>query len=177
MKKNIFNFFRRNNSDKQLLDRLKDLQNQLNFLIEKSKEKYYLRITSKLSNIGKNSKTYWSILKSFLTGKKVPCIPLLFENNKCITDFKKKAELFNSSFSNQCSLIDKNSHFTNKTNERLSSIKITDDDILKIIAKLDPNKAHGHDVISIRMKKVCSISTAHKKRSFPLRISSVNVQL
>ena len=39
-KKNIFNCFRQNNNDKQLLDRLKDLQAQLNFLIEKSKGKY-----------------------------------------------------------------------------------------------------------------------------------------
>ena len=51
-KKNIFNCFRRNNNNKQLLDRLKDLQLQLNFLIEKSKGKYYSRITSKLSDIG-----------------------------------------------------------------------------------------------------------------------------
>ena len=33
-----------------------------------------------------------------------------------------------------------------------------DDDILKIIAKLDPNKAHGHDKTSIRMIKICSTS-------------------
>ena len=69
-KKNIFNCFPRNKNDKQLLDRLKDLQTQLNFLIEKSKGKYYSQITNKLSDIGKSSKTYWSILKSFLFGKK-----------------------------------------------------------------------------------------------------------
>ena len=40
-KKNIFNYFHRNNNKKQLLDRLKDLQTQLNFLIEKSKGKFY----------------------------------------------------------------------------------------------------------------------------------------
>ena len=40
-KKNIFNCFRRNNNSKQLLDRLKYLQAQLNFLIEKSKGKYF----------------------------------------------------------------------------------------------------------------------------------------
>ena len=70
-KKNIFNCFRRNNNDKQLLNRLKDIQAQLNFLIEKSKGKYYSRLTSKLSDIGKSSKAYWSILKSFLIGKKI----------------------------------------------------------------------------------------------------------
>ena len=57
-KKNIFSCFRRNNNDKQLLDRLKDLQALLNFLIEKSKGNYYSRITSKLSDIDKSSKTY-----------------------------------------------------------------------------------------------------------------------
>ena len=77
-KKNIFDCFRRNNNHKQLLDSLKDLQAQLNFLIEKSKGKYYSRITSKLSDIGKSSKTYWSILKSFLIGKKIPCVPTPF---------------------------------------------------------------------------------------------------
>ena len=94
------NSFRRNNNDKQLLDRLNDLQVQLNFLIEKSKEKYYSRLISKLSDIGKSSKVYCSILKSFLIGKKVSCILPLFENNEYITDFKKKAELFNSFFAN-----------------------------------------------------------------------------
>ena len=92
------NCYRRNNNDKQLLDRLKDLQAQLNFLIEKSKGKYYSQITSKLFDIGKSSKAYWSILKSLQKKKKIPCILPLFENNEYIADFKKKAELFNSFF-------------------------------------------------------------------------------
>ena len=32
------------------------------------------------------------------------------------------------------------------------------EDIYKIIKNLDPNKAHGHDMISICMTKLCSIS-------------------
>ena len=146
-KKSIFNCFRQNNNDKQLLDRLKDLQAQLNFLIEKSKGKYYSRLTSKLSGISKSSKTYWSILKSFLIGKKVPCIPPVFENNEYSTDYQKKAELFNSFFGSQCCIINNNSQLppalSYKTNERLSSV--TDDDILNVISKPDPNKVHGHD--------------------------------
>ena len=31
------------------------------------------------------------------------------------------------------------------TNERLSSVRIADDDILKIIEKPDPNKTHNHE--------------------------------
>ena len=101
-------------------------------------------------------------MKSFFIGKKISCVPPLFENNKYITDFKKKVELFNSCFANQCSLINNNSQLpptlSFKTNKRLSSVKITDGDILKKIAKLDPNKAHGHDKINICMIKICSTS-------------------
>ena len=92
-KKNIFNCFHRSNNAKHLLDRLKDLQTHLNFLIEKSKGKYYSQITSKLSDIGKSSKTYWSILKSSLIGKKSPCVPPLFENNEYITEKRKKKKV------------------------------------------------------------------------------------
>ena len=66
----------------------------IKFSHEKSKGKYYSRITSKSSDIGESSKTYWSIMKSFFIGKKIPFIPPLFENNEFITHFKKK-ELFN----------------------------------------------------------------------------------
>ena len=34
----------------------------------------------------------------------------------------------------------------------------TSDDILKINKNLDPNKAHGHDMVSIRMIKICDAS-------------------
>ena len=79
----------------QLLDKLKDLHTQLYFLIEQSKAKYYSRITSKVCDVGKNSKTYWSILKSFLIGKKIPYIPPLFENNEYNTDSRKKGNYSN----------------------------------------------------------------------------------
>ena len=79
-----------------------------------------------------------------------------------ITDFKKKAELFNSFCGNQCFLINNNSQLpptlSYNANQRLSAVKITDYDILELIAKLDPNKAHGHDKISTCMIKICSTS-------------------
>ena len=42
-----------------------------------------------------------------------------------------------------------------KTRESLTTIDFSNNDILKIIRNLDPNKAHGHDMISIRMVKIC----------------------
>ena len=69
--------------------------------IEASKEKYYCRMTNKLTNVEKSSKAYWSILKSFLNNKKIPLIPPLFYKNCFITNFKGKAEPFNSFFADQ----------------------------------------------------------------------------
>ena len=44
------------------------------------------------------------------------------------------------------------------TYERLSTVKFSNTDILKIIENLDPNKEPGHDKISIRMMPICKIS-------------------
>ena len=41
------------------------------------------------------------------------------------------------------------------TNRSLSSFQFTANDIKSIINKLDPNKALGHDMISICMIKLC----------------------
>ena len=49
-----------------------------------------------------------------------------------------------------------NLHFT--TEKRLDTLNFSDNDIEKIIEKLDPNKVHGHDKISIRMIKICGKS-------------------
>ena len=45
-----------------------------------------------------------------------------------------------------------------KTDSSLYSVKFSTENILQIINKLDSNKAHGHDEISIRMLKICGSS-------------------
>ena len=55
-------------------------------------------------------KTYWSILNSLLpNNKRIPCIPLLLHQNRYITKYKDKVELFNNVFTNQCTIIDNSS--------------------------------------------------------------------
>ena len=92
------------------------------------------------------SKCYWSILKSFFNNKKIPCIPPLIQNNQFAVDFKEKSELFNSFFAKQCTHIETGSNLPTqilcRTDESFSTINFTEDDILSIIRKLDPNKAH-----------------------------------
>ena len=40
------------------------------------------------------------------------------------------------------------------TEKRLSNVQISNEKIIKITNNLDPNKAHGHDMISIRILKL-----------------------
>ena len=42
-----------------------------------------------------------------------------------------------------------------RTNKSLNNTNFTEDEILSVIRKFDPNKAHGHDQISIRMLQIC----------------------
>ena len=72
------------------------MQDSLRKNIEISKQKYYAKQATKLTSNKINPKCYWSILKSFLNNKKIPCIPPLIHNNQFITDFKEKSELLNS---------------------------------------------------------------------------------
>ena len=97
-------------------------------------------------------------IKNFLNNKKILIIPPLFYENRFITDFKEKAQLFNIFFSKHCSVIPNNSSLPADVNyitdKRLSTVTFSARDIGKIIQNLDSNKAHGHN-LSIRLLKIC----------------------
>ena len=93
--------------------------------------------------------------------KKIPCVPLLLHQDNLLLNSKKKTNIFNNFFANQCSIVSNYSELLvtlTKKHESLSTINFSTDDILKIIRNLDSNKAHGHDMISIRMIKICDTS-------------------
>ena len=95
--------------------------------------------------------------KTFVNGKKIPCIPPILHEDKFVTDFQVKSEVFNSHFAKQCSLLKNESQslpqLLPRGNTCLSTVTFSENDILKVIQKLDPNKAHSHDK-SIRMLKL-----------------------
>ena len=130
--------------------------------IKNAKNKYFSRISEKLNNPKTSIKCYWSLIKILLNGKKVPCVPLIYNINRYVTDFEEKCQLFNFYFLEQCTLLKNISTLPNicskHTNNILDTIVFSKEDIYKIIKNLDPNKAHGHDMISIRMIKLRSIS-------------------
>ena len=70
--------------------------------------------------------------------------------------------MFNNFFADQCSVLRNKSELpatlSKKTCESLTTIDFSNNDILKIIRNLDTNKTHGHDLISIRMVKICDDS-------------------
>ena len=66
----------------------------------KLQQQYFAKFVKNLSDPNISSKTYWSILKCFLTDKKVPSILPIFHENRFNNDFK--TELFHSFFANQC---------------------------------------------------------------------------
>ena len=112
----------------------------------------YYSLTSQLANAATSLKKYWCILKVFLNNKNILCIPLLFHENKFVTNFKEKAKLFNTFFANQCTLLNNSSVLPNNlaklTNKSLDTVNFSTDTVSKIISNLDPNKAHSHDMLS-----------------------------
>ena len=163
MKKNaIYKNYLKNNKSNQSFATFRSFQSQLSSLITNLKNKYYSKVAKKLLDPSTNPKTYWSILKTFLNNKKILVIPPSFHDNKFITDFKQKAEIFNSHYSKQCTPFINNSKIPSecprKSNESLSSITFEINYIEKIIKNLDLNKSHGHDMLGIRMLKLCGES-------------------
>ena len=73
-----------------------------------------------------------------------------------------KAGLFNDLFTRQCSLVNNKSELpsvlTKKLCNSLSAVEFLTYDTLKTMRNLNPNKAYGHNMISIRMLKVCDES-------------------
>ena len=88
----------RSNTNTQLLNKLNHLQEQLNFLINRSKQNCYTRKTKSCTSVSKSCQVYQSLLRRLLNNKKMPLVPPLFHENKFVMDFKERA--FKFSFCN-----------------------------------------------------------------------------
>ena len=89
-----FKRFRNDTHNICLIRQLNFLQDSLIDSIEASKQKYYCRMTNKLTNAKESSEGYNSILKTSLNNKKIPIIPPLFYENPFITNFQNKGQTF-----------------------------------------------------------------------------------
>lgn len=140
-----------------------NIRNKTNALIAKAKRSYHSTLARNLMDPNAGQKVFWAAFKRLVNKKKHTIIPPLLEHHTYITNFELKASLFNEYFAQQCTLLQNASTIpalTKRTSFLLSDIPITEEAVLKIISKLDPRKAHGHDGISVRMLQICACSIA-----------------
>ena len=126
---NLVKRYYKNGKKNTDLEKALTKSNECTEIILAAKEKYINELSKKLSNPETAPKTYWKILNRFLSNKKIPSIPLLLVNGEMISNFSKKAELFNKFFASQCTPLSNTSTLpplTIRTDKRISSLKINE---------------------------------------------------
>ena len=86
-----------------------------------------------------------------------------FDNRIYVTNCRHKAKIFNAYFADRCKISDTGSvllEFISKTNESLSHINISSDQIVDIIQKYNTTKAHGRDDISVAKHQLAHTGVA-----------------
>ena len=144
-------------------DRIRKVQNDTNKLIREAKQNYYKKLEDKLSDPKTGAKIFWNAFKKISNEGKRPNIPPLIENDKLISNFRHKANLFNDYFADQCKILDNGSSLPEikyKTTASIFEINIPIDNIVNIINKMNPKKGGGHDGISITMLQLCASEIA-----------------
>ena len=150
-------------------DRSLQFLNQFQFQLNQ----HHAHLSHKLLDPKASQKSYWSILKPFLNNRKITCIPTFLHQDKICNWLKSESQYFQQFLCwlmfyckkttvNFRWLSETHTHKKNnkkgKTGESISKINFSTDDTLKIIRNLDVNKSHEHDMISIRMIKICDTS-------------------
>ena len=77
------------NKSNMLATKLETLQNLIYETLESCKGKYYENISKKLCSKAIAPKYYWSLLKTMLNDKQVPCIPPIFHDSKFVKGLVK----------------------------------------------------------------------------------------
>ena len=94
--------FNTNNKSYDVHLKLPTESTELSEMIIKQKDDYHCQLSDKLNDPKASAKAYWSILKTFYNGKKIPLIPLISVNSKLLSKFKEKTNHFNAFFASQC---------------------------------------------------------------------------
>ena len=148
-------------ADKEAVDRIRD---QCFQAIKESRENYLKSLGEKLIDKTTSSKTYWSIINSFLNKCKTPRIPPLVVAEKLIINCNEKVKLFNDYFLEQCTPINNGSNLpsgiTLLTQSKLNTITVSEELISNILKSINVNKAQGPDNISGRMIELCGDNLA-----------------
>ena len=77
--------------------------------ILEAKKNYILEMTKKRTDSNTSPRTCWTILNHLLYNKTLPTIPPLLVDGKLVSDFCRKANVFNNFFASICTPIDNTS--------------------------------------------------------------------
>ena len=141
-------------------EKVNESQRETNKIIINAKNKYTNDLGRKICDSSTGSKCFWTAFNTLVNKNKITNIPPIIKNDKYISNFKEKADVFNRYFSLQCRPLNTDSllpNFTPLTASKLDKINFDPKDIVSIINKLNSKKASGHDGISIAMLKLCPI--------------------
>ena len=115
-----------------------------------AKENYLTNLGKQLNDPKTGTKAYWKVLNKLANKSNIPIIPPILYNNKFITSFAEKANLFNEYFLKQCKTQINDSilpPFYLITDKQLVDIELSAEDLKNLIHALNPNKSHGPDNI------------------------------
>ena len=94
------------------------------------------------------------MLNRLISNKIVPAISPLLVDGKIISNFSQKAATFNKYFASQCTPLQNSSSLPTlplRTDEKISSMNIIEDDIFRIIKNLSSNNPHGWEYLGIKI--------------------------
>ena len=122
--------------------------------------KFYERANTDLSNPDTNCKKWWSIVNKVCGRENSSTIPPIIENEVPIFDSKEKACIFNDYFVLQTELPLANAIppiiQPYQTQQFLSNIIATEEQVLELMKGVDISKACGYDGIGNKIIKLCS---------------------
>ena len=105
----LTNFFCKNGQRKIDHDKVLEKSEECTKQILEAKKNYILKMTKKLADSNTSPKRYWTILNHLLYNKKLPTVPPLLVDGKLVSDFCKKASIFNFFFASICTPINNTS--------------------------------------------------------------------
>lgn len=148
----------------------KSIRNKVNNLKKHAKEMFYNNLEYTLTETASsNKRDFWKLVRHFVkenkTSDSIPPLSSTDENNQTqihVTD-QEKVECLNNYFTSISTTTNEPPTLPNlmpKTNSKLESIVITEQEVIDVLESLNINKASGPDLISNKMLKCVAKSFA-----------------
>ena len=133
-------------------------RNRCKKVLERAKAEYAEATQQSIASQQIGTRDFWRITNSILNRGK-STIPPLFNGPEVLTSSKDKANLFANRFASN-STLDDSQHtlpdFSSRTDQEISTMRITVRMVARIISQLDASKAIGPDNIPAIVLKKCS---------------------